>query len=88
MGDYVTANRRSFPALLVMLEMDDIWHIQQHTRCTHARFGGWMGVFSGLLSRTSCVKDGDTKERRKQWTNTEEGNNAKTTLQYGSCPRS
>lgn len=79
MGDYVAANRRSFPALLVMLEMDEIWHIQQHTRCTHARCRGWMGVFSGLLSRTSYVKDGDTKERRKQWTNTEEGNDAKIT---------
>lgn len=82
MGDYVAANRRSFPALLVMLEIDGIWQIQQHTLCTRARCRGWMGVFLGLLSRTSGVKDGDTKERRKQWTNPGEGKNTTTTLQY------
>lgn len=78
MGDYVSANGRSFPALLVMLEMDGIWQIQQHTLCTHAGCRGWMRVFLGLLSRTSGVKDGDTKERRKRWTNPEEGKNTKT----------
>lgn len=72
MGDYVSANGRSFPALLVMLEIDGIWQIQHHTLCTHARCRGWTGVFLDLLSRTSGVKDGDTKERRKQWTNAEE----------------
>lgn len=88
MGDYVSANGRSFPALLVMLEIDGIWQIQQHTLCTHARCRRWMGVFLGVLSRTSGMKDGDTKERGKQWTNTEEGENTKTTLQYCLAPRS
>lgn len=85
MGDYVSANGGSFPALLVMLEIDGIWQIQQHTLCTHARCRGWMGVFLGLLSRTSGVKDGDAKERGKQWTDPEEGKNAATTLQYRFC---
>lgn len=88
MGDYVSANGRSFPALLVMLEIDGFWQIQQHTLCAHARCRGWMGVFLGLLSRTSGVKDGDIKESRKRWTNTEEGKNTKTTLQYCLDPRS
>lgn len=42
---------------------------------------GWE-CFLGLLSRTSGVKDGDTKESRKQWTDPEEGKNTTTTLQY------
>lgn len=64
MGDYVSANGRSFPALLVMLEIDGTSHTHQHTRSHTYAAQTMEGCLSGLLSRTGSVKDGETRKGR------------------------
>lgn len=72
MGDYVSANGRSFPALLVMPEIDGTLHIHRRTR-SRAYTVQWMeGCLSGLLSWTGSVKDGETGKGRGQRTKTDE----------------
>lgn len=72
MGDYVSANGRSFPALLVMLEIDGTSHIHKRTR-SHTYVAQWMEeCLSGLLSWTGSVKDGETRKGRGQGTKIDE----------------
>lgn len=84
MGDYVSANGRSFPALLVMLEIDGTSHIHKRA-LSHTYAAQWMEeCLSGLLSWTGSVKDGETRKGRGQGTKIDERKKTKTACRYCS----